>query len=183
MRQWQFRDKLDTNVCHTVMYFLNIRFSFKQESSLTLKFKVLMYKFSLYYLMSEKMQWPEHNYRVRQSRSLDILFVCQSLGIIGDEVIIFNFSIGMGKAKMMPVTIISRVSLQGKNVISLIMPHLTHFTYFVDKTVMVATHIQHFCPFLRIFKSEFLIQDSISQLIVTENEISICHNLSLHVDT
>ena len=74
-----FRHKLDTNVCHTVMYHLNIRCSFKQEPSLSLKFKVLMYKFLLYYLMSEKMQWPEHNYfmgsQVGQSRSLEI-FIC-----------------------------------------------------------------------------------------------------------
>ena len=83
MCQWEsgsFWDRLNTSVCHTVMYHLNIRCSFKQEPSLTLKFKVPMYNFSLYYLMSGKMQWPEHNYfmesgQVGQNRPMDI-FIC-----------------------------------------------------------------------------------------------------------
>ena len=37
-------------------------------------------------------------------------------------------------------------------------------------------------PFLRISKSEFLIQDFISRIIVNENGISIHQNLSLGVD-
>ena len=41
--------------------------------------------------------------------------------------------------------------------------------------------IPSFCPFLRIFKLEFLIQDLISRLIVNENEISIYQNLTLGV--
>ena len=39
-----------------------------------------------------------------------------------------------------------------------------------------------FCPFLRIFKSEFLVQDLISRLIVKGNGISIRQNLSLGVN-
>ena len=39
-----------------------------------------------------------------------------------------------------------------------------------------------FFPFLGIFKSEFLIQDLISELIANENETSIYQNLSLGVD-
>ena len=39
-----------------------------------------------------------------------------------------------------------------------------------------------FCTFLRIFKSEFLIQDLISRLTVKENGIFIYQNLSLGVD-
>ena len=39
-----------------------------------------------------------------------------------------------------------------------------------------------FYVLLRIFKSEFLIQDLISRLTVNKNEISIDRNLSLGVD-
>ena len=39
-----------------------------------------------------------------------------------------------------------------------------------------------FCPFLRISKSEFLIQDLISWLIVKENGKFMYQNLSLGVD-
>ena len=39
-----------------------------------------------------------------------------------------------------------------------------------------------FSPFLRIFDSEFLIQDLISQVIVNESDLSIYQNLSLLVD-
>ena len=39
-----------------------------------------------------------------------------------------------------------------------------------------------FCPFLRIFKSEFLIQDLISRLIANENGIFIYQKLSLAVN-
>ena len=39
-----------------------------------------------------------------------------------------------------------------------------------------------FSPFLKVFKSEFLIEDLTSRLIVNENEMSISQNLSLGVD-
>ena len=39
-----------------------------------------------------------------------------------------------------------------------------------------------FLPFLRILKSEFLIQNLISRLIVNKNGIPIYRNLSLSVD-
>ena len=39
-----------------------------------------------------------------------------------------------------------------------------------------------FFPFVRITKSEFLIQDFISRLIVNENGISIYQNVSLGVN-
>ena len=39
-----------------------------------------------------------------------------------------------------------------------------------------------FRPFLKIYKSKFLMQDLISRLIENENEISIYQNLSLGVD-
>ena len=39
-----------------------------------------------------------------------------------------------------------------------------------------------FCPFLKIFKSEFPIQALISRTIMNENVISIYQNLSLGVD-
>ena len=39
-----------------------------------------------------------------------------------------------------------------------------------------------FCPFLKVFKTEFLIQDFISQLIVNENGRSTYQSLSLGVE-
>ena len=39
-----------------------------------------------------------------------------------------------------------------------------------------------FLPFFKVFTSEFLIQDPISQVIVNENRIFICQNLSLGVE-
>ena len=39
-----------------------------------------------------------------------------------------------------------------------------------------------FCPFLRIFKSKFLIQDLTSRLIVIKNGISVYQNLNGGVD-
>ena len=42
--------------------------------------------------------------------------------------------------------------------------------------------ILFFFPFLKIFKSEFLIQDLISRPIVNQNKISVYQNLSLGVD-
>ena len=39
-----------------------------------------------------------------------------------------------------------------------------------------------FLPFLRIFKSKFLIQDLISRLIINENGISMLQTLSLGVE-
>ena len=42
--------------------------------------------------------------------------------------------------------------------------------------------ISCFCPFLRIVKSELLIQDLIPRLIVNENGIYVYQNLSLGVD-
>ena len=67
----------------SVTYRLKIRCSFKQEPYLSLKFKVLIYEFLLYYPMNKKMQWPEHNHfmgwdkmsQVGQNRSLEI-FIC-----------------------------------------------------------------------------------------------------------
>ena len=52
---------------------------------------------------------------------------------------------------MMPAIIISTLTgLQEKNVIWLTLFHLTHFTYFVDKTVIGATHTQHLSLKLRV---------------------------------
>ena len=39
-----------------------------------------------------------------------------------------------------------------------------------------------FHPFFKILKSEFLIQDLLSRLIVNQNEISVCQNQSLGID-
>ena len=54
---------------------------------------------------------------------------------------------------MMPVTTISWLSLQEKNVI---VPHLTHFTYFMDKTVMGVTHT---AIFILVHSSAVLLHD------------------------
>ena len=76
------------------------------------------------------------------------LYLCaKNYGTNGDEDIIFNFSIGIGKAKMMPAIITSWPSLHSpdsrKNCDLTHFVPPDHFTYIVDKTVMGATQNNH----------------------------------------
>ena len=57
--------------------------------------------------------------------------------------------------------------------------HVSVQTYLCD---LARKLISCFLPFLKIFKSDFLIQDLISRLIMNQNEISIYQNLSFSID-
>ena len=55
-------------------------------------------------------------------------------------------------------------------------------TYYRLWFIILHPKLIPYFPFFEDFKSEFLIQDLISQLIINENGISICQNLSLGVE-